>query len=152
LEGGGTPHSSALLGVIKNITNWFSVKDLLVYDDCVVLAKGSLANVAFQATGAQFGAVGAVAGRALGTRADASRIGKAAGMSPDEVAKRNKKNQLIRNDQIVSAELKKKLTSSRLSLLLADGRRYKLQWMNDKNKFPEVQSLLQQSLGTKLQT
>ena len=141
-----------LLGVVKNITNWFSVKDLFVFSDCMVLTKGSVANTVFQATGAQFGAVGSLVGRAASAKVDASRLAKVAPLSPQALAARNKKNRLIRTDEVVSGELKKRMTSSRLLLSLADGTHYKLEWMNNKNNYPEVQNTLRQALGTKLQS
>jgi hypothetical protein len=68
---------------------------------------------------------------------------------PDLVARRGR-NRWIPRDQVSDASLRKGLMQGRLRVILSDGTRIKLLWLNDDNVHQVLRSTLEEWLGDRL--
>lgn len=131
-----------LLGVIKNITARWHMLDIFVYDDALLIARGSLAGAALRGAGA-WPAADATERRRLATEAADRRNGLQAAHST---------NRLIRYDTLASAKLTKHLPGSRLTLTFPDGTAEKFEWKRTYDNHTAVTTVLRAALGPKLET
>jgi hypothetical protein len=135
---------SNLQGTINNVSHNAGTWHLYVYDDWIVVAKGSPLNVL--ATGAAGGLLGALAGSAARKRREAT----GAASSPGEVAAADPRNFGITVEQIESAVWNKRLTGGGVTIRTREGHELKFKWDAAGNaQLPQPKQLLASVLGPK---
>ena len=136
------------LGTIQNISTMRSMLDLHVFDDGILVAKGSLRSVV--RTMAQAGAF----------RAGTAIVEALAGPAPDPAIPPDRDaligadpaNAFIPFGSLAELRLKKGfLGGGRLDLVSADGTSRRFEWKKIYNDFDEVEALLRRAAGPKLQ-
>jgi hypothetical protein len=136
-----TQHSPTPLGVITNISTMRRMLDLFIYDDALLVARGSAAGAGLRGAGAW------AAARAR----DDQRIRREAASGREELLNASPDNRLIAFDHVATARLTKHLLGSRLVITYTDGATDKFEWKRTYNDHAAVATILTQALGSKLQ-
>ena len=138
------------IGVIRDVSGRGSFDLLALFQDSLVMVKGSFWHLLLRSVEMQFGALGVLFLHPLVNRAEKKRIQAIASRTPAEIVALNPKNQRIFYGQVIDAHFKKSLFSGSLTLKLADGTTKKYSWRKGVNKPDQVSTWLRQALGTKL--
>jgi hypothetical protein len=140
---------SEYLGVLQQLSGLSKFPRVLaIYDDAMVVARGS--------SGAALGrAVAGSIGAELGKRGDKAKAeGRASGSDPEALAGEHDENELIRVSDVAAATFKKtKLGLYReLTLTMKDGSVKSVSWQPGHNKDKVTRPLLQRALGNLLES
>jgi hypothetical protein len=139
---------SELLGVIRNISTARAMLDLHVFDDGIVVARGSLRSAVRK--GAEAGVFRS------GSAIVAAIAGPETGPDPalsdrDRLLAAHPSNAFIPFDTLTAVRLKKGwFGSGRLELVGTDGVVRRYEWKRIYNDFEPVEAMLRRALGPKL--
>jgi hypothetical protein len=137
--------ATGALGVIKGIQSGMDYKEMLVYQDCmVVVSSGGGRMVA-----SQFGLIGMLIYR-LGAKSREAAAEQRRQQSAEQLRALDPKSVQIMLADIVEARLTAGLLTGKLTISLADGTSRKYSWTKRENEYPQVAGILRGALGTKL--
>jgi hypothetical protein len=137
--------ATGALGVIKGIQSGMDYKEMLVYQDClVVVSSGGGRMVA-----SQFGLIGMLIYR-LGAKSREAAAEQRRQQSAEQLRALDPKSVQIMLADIVDARLTAGLLTGKLTISLADGTSRKYSWAKRENEYPQVAGILRGALGTKL--
>jgi hypothetical protein len=138
---------SELLGVIHRVGVFTRhEQNLFVYDDALVLARGSEALMVIGSLG---GALGGAVAQSVARR-QLQRHGTT--LLPNELVERDAANRLWPLREVQAARFRRSLVSPfrRLELVLKDGGRQTFKWQRGENKDKSVLPILRRALGPRL--
>ena len=133
---------SQYIGALHNISTARAMLDLYLYDDGIVVGRGSIEG-AFLRTALR------ATGDRIATEREQQRT-DTAGPSRDALLGANANNRLIALSAIAAARFTKHLLGDRLLLELADGTTEKFEWKRRYNDHAEAERMLRTALGSKL--
>jgi hypothetical protein len=145
--------ASTFLGAIKNVRHRrmsSEARDLIIFDDCLVVVRGSNARASAMAGGSGLGLGGVLAGRARGNRKDKRRIEGAGAMTPHQLLSQHTENQHMSYGDIATVKLSKKVMAPALDVTFSNGASDHWMWDRGSNKTKDVEALLDRALGAKL--
>src|SRR6267143_2031785 len=142
-----TMAATGALGVIKSIQARMDYREMLVYEDfLVVVSSGGMFG---RMLATQFGLIGMLIYR-LGRKSREAAAKQRRQQSAGQLLALDPKGVQMMTRDIVDARVNSGLLSSKLTLSLADGTSRKYTWAKKENEYAQVVSFLRGALGTKL--
>jgi hypothetical protein len=138
------------IGVIRDVSGRGSFDLVALFQDSLVLVKGSFWHLLLRSVEMQFGALGILILHPLVNRAEKKRIQAISNRTPADIVALNPKNQRVFYAQVIDAQFRKSLFSGSLTLKLVDGTTKKYTWRKGVNKPEQVSAWLRHAFGTKL--
>jgi hypothetical protein len=146
----------AMLGVVRNVRQRrvsYDARDLVLFDDCYVIAKASkLKKFAMDGGGARFGVGGMVGYSASRKGRDVTNAGRQGAGGANALVAQHADNERVSFANVASVRLSKNMLAPAVDITLSDGRSDHWMWDRQSNKIKDVEALLRQAFGTKLVT
>jgi hypothetical protein len=139
--------ATGALGVIKGIQSSLDYKEMLVYENSLVVVSSGGMFGRMLAT--QFGLIGMLIYR-LGAKSRAAAAEQRRQQSPEQLRALDPKSVQIMVRDIVDARLSTGLLNGKLTLSLVDGTTRKYTWAKKENEYAQVVGFLRGALSTKL--
>lgn len=140
-----TMAATGALGVIKGIQTSLDYKEMLVYQDCLVVVSAGGSRMVAR----QFGLIGMLIYR-LGAKSREAAAEQRRQQSAEQLRAFDPKSVQIMVRDIVAARLSAGMLNGKLTLSLVDGTTRKYTWAKRENDHTKVLGILRGPLGTKL--
>jgi hypothetical protein len=137
--------ATGALGVIKGIQSSLDSKEMLVYQDCLVVVSSG----GGQMVARQFGLIGMLI-YALGRKSREAAAERRRQQSAAELMALDPKSLQLMVRDIVDARLSAGMLNAKLTVSLVDGNSRKYSWAKKENEDGQVAGILRGALGTKL--
>ncbi len=139
--------ASGALGVIKGIQSGLDYQEMLVYEDCLVVASSG--DMVARTVARHFGLVGMLI-YALGRKSREAAAERRRQQSAAQLMALDPKGIQIMLRDIVDARLTRGMLNCKLTLSLVNATSHKFGWAKRENDYAHVSSLLNGALGTRL--
>jgi hypothetical protein len=137
--------ATGALGVIKGIQVSLDYKEMLVYQDSLVVVSSGGGRMVAR----QFGLIGMLIYR-LGAQSREAAAEQRRQQSAEQLRALDPKSVQIMVRDIVDARLTAGMLTGKLTVSLADGTSKKYSWAKKENDYAQVVGVLRGALGTKL--
>ncbi len=137
--------ATGALGVIKGIQVSLDYKEMLVYQDSLVVVSSGGGRMVAR----QFGLVGMLIYR-LGAKSREAAAEQRRQQSAEQLRALDPKSVQIMVRDIVDARLTAGMLTAKLTVSLTDGTSRKYSWAKKENDYAQVVGVLRSALGTKL--
>ncbi len=137
--------ATGALGVIKGIQVSLDYKEMLVYQDSLVVVSSGGGRMVAR----QFGLVGMLIYR-LGAKSREAAAEQRRQQSAEQLRALDPKSVQIMVRDIVDARLTAGMLTAKLTVSLTDGTSRKYSWAKKENDYAQVVAILRGALGTKL--
>jgi hypothetical protein len=137
--------ATGALGVIKGIQVSLDYKEMLVYQDSLVVVSSGGGRMVAR----QFGLIGMLIYR-LGAKSREAAAEQRRQQSAEQLRALDPKSVQIMVRDIVDARLTAGMLTGKLTVSLADGTSKKYSWAKKENDYAQVVGVLRGALGTKL--
>jgi hypothetical protein len=137
--------ATGAVGAIKGIQVGFDYKEMLVYQDSLVVVSSGGGRMVAR----QFGLIGMLI-YGLGAKSRERAAEQRRQQSAEQLRALDPKSVQIMVAEIVDARLGAGMLTAKLTLSLADGTSRKYSWAKKENDYAQVVSVLRSVLGTKL--
>jgi hypothetical protein len=133
------------LGAIKGIQTGMDYKEMLVYQDCLLVVSSGGGRMIAR----QFGLIGMLI-YGLGAKSREAAAEQRRQQSAEQLRALDPKSVQIMVRDIVDARLTAGMLTGKLTVSLADGTSRKYSWAKKENDYAQVVGVLRGALGTKL--
>jgi len=137
--------ATGALGVIRGIQVSLDYKEMLVYQDSLVVVSSGGGRMVAR----QFGLIGMLI-YGLGAKSREAAAEQRRQQSAEQLRALDPKSVQIMVRDIVDARLTAGMLTGKLTVSLADGTSRKYSWAKKENDYPQVVGVLRSALGTKL--
>ena len=137
--------ATGALGVIKGIQVSLDYKEMLVYQDSLVVVSSGGGRMVAR----QFGLIGMLIYR-LGAKSREAAAQQRRQQSAEQLRALDPKSVQIMVREIVDARLSAGMLTAKLTVSLTDGTSRKYSWAKKENDYAQVVAILRGALGTKL--